>query len=163
MAKKTETPIDPMAGDVREHQRRVTEFKAHLQDFALRLIGAGASATAGRLLVLDRLVTMHDAEASATMLAERRGEGLLPAVHAALAEDAAATAAAPGRVRPEHRHKFGPDKRCTVAGCGKVKGTREGAPPPPLDPVARTVPLDLARAADRYAGGGFGSSGTGDR
>jgi hypothetical protein len=60
-----------------------------------------------------------------------------------------------------HRHKFGDDGRCTVVGCDKVRSKR-GRPPaePVLPPDLRTAPLPLGdAAAERFAGGGLGSSG----
>lgn len=78
------------------------------------------------------------------------------------------------RANGEHRHKFGADGKCTVPGCTHVKSAggrprREAARP---DAEARTVPMPIvnsrpelagADAADRYAGGGMGSSSAGDR
>ena len=71
----------------------------------------------------------------------------------------------------DHRHKFGPDNRCAVAGCGQVKsanGRKPAAPPEgngiQIPPDTRTLPLPAARplgdaAADRFVDGGQGSSG----
>lgn len=66
------------------------------------------------------------------------------------------------RASGEHRHKFGPDNVCVVAGCGKVKSPNGRKPAgevaPPVDTRTRPLPLGDA-AADRFTDGGQGSSG----
>jgi hypothetical protein len=144
------------------------------------LIGGGDPISAGLLLA-----------AAATIQAQQRQLHAVPVTLAEIDADADddSDVAAPAARKPrkartgaEHRHRF-VDGRCVVAvgvgpaavPCGKAKGAggRGNKKPDQPDAAARTVPMpltvpersvaSLAAAAERYSGGGMGSSGTGDR
>jgi len=154
-----------------ELQEETHRYRERVQALARELIDNGVHAPAGRLLVLDRILYSHWNEitcALAELLPPPPAEDLRPKKRGSSSKPAAAAGAA------EHRHKYGPDGVCTVAGCGAKRQRAErgqgerSRPEARQSPEARTVPLPLAASArpslrdgeeDPFADGVMGSSG----
>jgi len=157
------TSVD-VAREIDEHMTEVRNFCSHLTALAERLIDAGGVEQAGQLLVLDRIVAQRNTKFVLSMsVGAPDGDG----EQAEPARKRRAAPAAGGAPADKHRHTF-VDGKCTK--CGKLKGAGgrgQRKPGSPADVEARTPPLPLRTlgvgAADRFAGGGMGSSGTGDR
>jgi hypothetical protein len=152
--------VSEATGKMREAARGLLSPRT-ADEHHFRFEAAGALLSSAMLLeVLDDELRLRD---------DMRRVAVAPADKPRAGKPRAAKAAG-----AEHRHKF-VDGVCTVAGCGKAKGAggRGNKRPDQPDAAARTVPMpltapersvaSLAAAAERYSGGGMGSSGTGDR
>lgn len=155
-----------------EHRDAVSNFSEHLTGLATRLTDVGGFVPAGRLLVLQILVNLHNTE---FMLAMAGVEG--PPVD----DEEEAPARKPRKTskpRPpgEHRHVFVNGKCAFKIGdgvlCDKVKGAggRGNKRETPeqrtaeLPAIAKAAPAPMGDAmADRFAGGGHGSSSANER
>jgi hypothetical protein len=145
-------------------------FRQELQSGAARLLFAGQPIEAGLLsLAAHRLSELASDVQWLQGLREVTTPAQVPET-TSRARQAAARASTAGQCR----HKFNESGVCTKCGAAKKRGGRppsaaaaEGAAEvtaPPADPrgdaAARTVPLPLGdAAADKFSGGGLGSSG----
>lgn len=154
--------------DREDFETAARNFRSHLDALAARLMGAGLTAAAGPVLVLERQVYYGANGISLALMS------VLPAAPAESDEPERRPRAGNRQRAPKgqgsHRHKFGPDGKCACGaerqrapkGSGRAAAPVDRAPgvlPGTGLPAGYRAPMPADEADDPFADGNMGSSG----